>query len=285
MSNRLFVKNAHRTKSNRRGNAYKNPRSGSKAAKLRSQKSSLNAAKMAAVRTIANATSAGFLGIEKKFLDMAKTETVISAAAALTGGEMDPSATSGPGGGSGGCIGCLSCPAQGDSEQGRDGKRFVIDSLILKGYVRFYPTATTGVLDPVKVFVAVVLDTQTNGAQMDSEFCFKNFLGSEETNINPVKNLLSGNRFRILKSAVYDLTPHGAFAASATFAANSVRRDFDWYLPFKGGLRVSLKDGDLNSGQNADVANVVDNSLHVIAFSTEANKAYISYNARIRFQG
>lgn len=285
MSGRLFVKKTVRTKSNRRGTSYKNPRSGSKAAKLRSQTSSLKAAKMAAVRTLANATSAGFLGIEKKFLDMARTEVAISAAAALTSGEVDPSATSGPGGGSGGCIDCLSCPAQGDSEQQRDGKRFVIDSLILKGYVRFYPTATTAVLDPVKVFVAVVLDTQTNGAQMSSEDCFKNFLASEETAICPMKNLLSGNRFRILKSQTYDLTPQGVYAAGANFASNSVRRDFDWYFPFKGGLRVSLKDGDSNSGQNATVANVVDNSLHVIAFATEASKAYISYNARIRFQG
>lgn len=239
---------------------------------------------MAAVRALANAATQGFLGIEKKFLDMARTEIAIGAAAALTGGEYDPSSISGPAGGSGGCIGCLSCPAEGDSEQQRDGKKFVIDSLILKGFVNNAGTATSAIEDASKVFVAVVLDTQTNGAQMNSEDCFKNLSGVALLNANPTKNLLSGNRFRILKSQVFDLTPHGIMTAGANYAANSVRREIDWYIPFKGGLPVRLKDGDANSGKNADVANVVDNSLHVIAFATVAGTS-LAYNARIRFQG
>lgn len=246
-----------------------------KKAKLSNQKKSLKAAKMAAVRQLANAATAGFLGIEKKFLDTAKADTAVASAAALTGGEYDPSS---------GCTGCLSCPSEGDNEQQRDGKKFVIDSLIIKGYVRNEKTTGDGVEASTKVFLAIVLDTQTNGAQMNSEDCFKNLLGTAAGVVNPMKNLLSGNRFRILKSQVFDLTPHGAFAASATYGANEVRREFDWYIPFKGGLPVRLKDGDLNSGKNADVANVVDNSLHVIAFSTLTG-ALIGYNARIRFQG
>lgn len=243
--------------------------------KLAAQKTTLKKAKLAAVRQLANATTAGFLGIEKKFLDTARADANISAAVALTGGEQDPSA---------GCTGCLSCPAEGDNEQQRDGKRYVIDSLILKGYVRYDETTSRAPVDSVKVFVAVVLDTQTNGAQMNSEDCFKNLLAVAAGNVCVTKNLLSGNRFRILKSQVYDLTPVGVAGTVATLAHFGTRRDFDWYIPFKGGLRVSLKDGDANSGKNADVANVVDNSLHVIAFATDAN-AIIGYNARIRFQG
>lgn len=242
--------------------------------KLAAQKKSLKSAKMAAVRQIANAATAGFLGIEKKFLDMAKAEAAIGAAVALTGGEYDPSS---------GCTGCLSCPAEGDSEQQRDGKRFVIDSLIIKGYVRRDEDANEAVSDAIKVFIAIVLDTQTNGAQMNSEDCFKSLGAAAGLNVCPTKNLLSGDRFRILKSQVYDLTPIGSGPAGA-LAFNSVRREFDWYIPFKGGLRVSLKDGDANSGKNADVANVVDNSLHVIAFSS-STVTKIAYNARIRFQG
>lgn len=259
-------------------------RSKSAKAKLAGQKKSLKAAKMAAVRQLANASTAGFLGIEKKFLDMARTDIAVGSVAALTGGEYDPTSTSGPAGGSGGCIGCLSCPAEGDSEQNRDGKKFVIDSLILKGHIDNPGTATTAWEPPTKVFVAVVLDTQTNGAQMSSEDCFKNLAADSGLNISCTKNLLSGNRFRILKSHVFDVTPYGVSAASTNYASNSVRREFDWYIPFKGGLPVRLKDGDANSGKNADVANVVDNSIHVIAFATR-DGAYIGYNARIRFQG
>jgi len=228
-------------------------------------------AKTSAARAIANAVTMGFMGIEKKFLDTAKADTSIGAVAALTGGEYDPSA---------GCTNCLSCPAQGDTEQSRDGKRIVIDSLIIKGYVRTDPAAASTQSVPVKVFVAVVLDTQSNGAQLNSEDVFKNLSNNVLANVDVTKNLLFGSRFRILKSQVYDLTPIGMSAASATVAHYGMRREFDWYIPFKGGLQVNM-----NAGTTADVANVIDNSLHVIAFSTVDAVPKIGYNARIRFQG
>jgi len=234
--------------------------------------------KISAARAVANAVTMGFMGIEKKFLDTAVLAATVGTNAALTGGEYDPSATSGPGGGSGGCVGCLSCPAQGDTEQSRDGKRIVIDSLILKGFLSSAESASEAAEGPTKVFMAVVLDTQTNGAQLNSEDVFKSFGAAGYLNSTPLKNLLFGSRFRILKSQSYDLTPMGVAAAGA-LAHNAVRRDFDWYIPFKGGLPVNL-----NAGTTADVANVIDNSIHVVAFAT-ASGVSIAYNARIRFQG
>lgn len=269
MSRRLFVKNTVRTKSNRRSVGAKSARSGAKLAKLRGQSSSLKSAKMAAARSIANAVTAGFLGIEKKFLDCSKSLTAITAASTLAGGEYDPSS---------GCSGCLSCPAQGDSEQQRDGKRIVIDSLILKGFVHNPGSASAAFEAESKVFIAVVLDTQSNGAQLDSEAVFKSLGATDVLNVCPTKNLLSGNRFRILKSQVFDLTPIGV-ASAGNLAFNATRRDFDWYIPFKGGLQVNL-----NAGTTAEIANVIDNSLHVIAFATLAG-CNIAYNSRVRFQG
>jgi len=231
----------------------------------------LKRSKISAARQVANAVSMGFLGIEKKFLDMTKSEGAVQAATALTGGEYDPST---------GCTNCLSCPAQGDTEQSRDGKRIVIDSLIFKGYVA-NPAVDTSAdpLSPRKIFVAIVLDTQTNGAQMSSEECFKSLGNAAPLNVCPTKNLLSGNRFRILKSQVYDLTPTGFAGTTATYGYNATRREIDWYIPFKGGLQVNL-----NAGTTADVANVIDNSIHCIAFATVADTV-LAYNARIRFQG
>jgi len=229
-----------------------------------------NASKMAAARVLANASTAGFLGIEKKFLDTALADTAVTAAAALTGGEYDPSS---------GSTGCLSCPAQGDTEQSRDGKRIVIDALVLKGYVNQGSSVGEAPEADLKIFVAVVLDTQTNGAQLNSEDVFKSLSNSLATAVCPMKNLLFGNRFRILKSHVFDVSPQGIAPASATLAHNALRRDFDWYIPFKGGLPVNL-----NAGTTADVANVIDNSIHVVAFATDTG-ASIGYNARIRFQG
>jgi len=242
--------------------------SSKKKAKLAKQKKSLNKSKIAAARVIANAATAGFLGIEKKFYDTALADTAISSATALTGGVMDPSATS-----------MISTPVQGDGEQNRDGKRIVIDSLIFKAHVSNSGTATEAVNGlPTKVFLAIVLDTQTNGAIMTSEACFKSLAAQAASNVDVMKNLLSGKRFRILKSQVFDLTQNGAYAAAANFASNGVARTVDWYIPFKGGLPVNF-----NAGTSANIANVVDNSIHVVAFTTTS--AELGYNARIRFQG
>jgi len=227
--------------------------------------------KISAARAVANAVTMGFMGIEKKFLDTSRSDSNIAAVAALTGGEYDPTT---------GCTGCLSCPAQGDTEQSRDGKRIVIDSLIIKGYVRKDAVTSQAPQEGIKVFLAVVLDSQTNGAQLNSEDVFKSLGAADALNANPMKNLLFGSRFRILKSHVFDVTPTGITDTAATVAQMGVRREFDWYIPFKGGLQVNL-----NAGTTADVANVIDNSLHVVAFSTVNNVPKLAYNARIRFQG
>jgi len=231
--------------------------------------------KVAAARVIANATTAGFLGIEKKFLDTYVAPTAIGSAAALTSGMYDPVSVA-----VGGCVSCISAPGQGSSEQQRNGKQCTIDSVVLKGFVENAFSSGTAVEAATKVFVAVVLDTETNAAQCASEAIFKNVSGSVQLAADPAKNLLGGNRFRILKSQTYDLTPSGAFPAGANYAANSVRRDFDWYIPFKGGLPVHFNA----TGTDANIANVVDNSIHVVAFATLAG-ANIAYNARVRFMG
>jgi len=53
--------------------------------------------------------------------------------------------------------------------------------------------------------VAIVLDTQTNAAQMNSEDCFKNTAGLAAAAVVPHKNLLFGKRFRILKERLFNM--------------------------------------------------------------------------------
>jgi len=76
-------------------------------------------------RAMLNRRTAGFLGIEKKFYDTGLTSAALTAPTDATGGEHDPSSTS-----------MISTPAQGDSEQNRDGKRIVIKSVQITGVVR-----------------------------------------------------------------------------------------------------------------------------------------------------
>lgn len=223
-----------------------------------------------AARAMLNTTTQGFLGIEKKFYDTALAPTALSVATDATSGECDPSATS-----------MISTPAIGDGEQNRDGKRIVIKSVQVKGFIDL-PASMGSALIPlpgVQVFVALVLDTQSNGAQMNSEDCFKNLSGDARNNVCLMRNLLANERFRVLKSQVIELTPNSIAQFDATHVTyNGCSKAFDFFVPLD--LPVNF-----NAGSTSTIAAVVDNSLHVIAFATTNNPSAptISYNARIRF--
>lgn len=225
-------------------------------------------------RALLNRRTAGFLGLEKKFFDTAVALVAVPAPTDATGGEFDPTALPA-------ATLCLSAPAQGDGEQNRDGKRIVIKSVQVKGVCRV-PPAELQAAPPTstKVFVALVLDTQTNGAQLNSEDVFKNLSAEAAQNTDLTRNLLFGSRFKILKSGVFDVTPASmSHFAVDSFSYSGIACEFDWFVPLE--LPVNF-----NAGTTAVIANVVDNSLHMIAFSTNATLGpTIGYNARIRFMG
>lgn len=224
-----------------------------------------------AARAMLNSTTQGFLGIEKKFYDTFLAPTNLGASTDATGGEYDPSATS-----------MISTPAVGDGEQNRDGKRITIKSCQVKGFVDLTGATANGTIPQLancKVFVALVLDTQSNAAQMNSEDCFKTMTGDARNNVNMLRNLLYAERFRVLKSEVIDLTPNTLTGTAAnTYSFSGVSKCFEWFIPLD--LVVNF-----NAGSTSSIANVVDNSLHIIAYATSGapTQPTISYNARIRF--
>jgi len=218
-----------------------------------------------------NRASMGFLGIEKKFYDSALVFATLTAPTDCTGGEHDPSATS-----------MISTPTQGDGEQQRDGKQIACDYVEIKGMCATVPTEVLA--NPpqgCKVFLALILDTQSNGAQMNSEDCFKNFGASASQATTPLRNLLFGRRFRILKSEILDLDAKTIFFVAANVIGTAGSRAiFSWFVPLRG-LKINF-----NAGTTASIANVVDNSLHMIAWCDSADMAPgLSYNARLRFMG
>jgi len=86
----------------------------------------------------------------------------------------------------------------------------------------------------------------------------------------------------VLATEKLDMTPVTlSHFAVDSFSQVGVVKPFEWYYKFKKPLVVNF-----NSGTTASVANVVDNSLHVIGFTTNGTSANsIVYNARIRFIG
>jgi len=132
------------------------------------------------------------------------------------------------------------------------------------------------------VFVAIVLDTQTNAAQMNSEDCFKNTAGLAAAAVVPHKNLLFGKRFRILKERLFNMDVKTlSHFADDSFSWAGQRKYFKWFIPLNG-MKVKF-----NGGTTESVANVIDNSIHVIAYASNITGVAptISYASRLRFVG
>lgn len=210
----------------------------------------------------------GFTGIERKFYDVSLASTAIPSPADATGAELDPSATL-----------CLTTIAQGDGEQNRDGRNCVVQSIYVNGVIRCAPQANQTATDtPAKIYVAMVLDTQTNGAQLNSEDVFTNPSASGTLAANPLRNLQYSQRFRVL-SKFECVMPHPniAFDGTNIEQQGSVK---EFQLSWRGALKCQY------TGTTSDIANQADNSVHIIAYCSDTGQVpTLFYNARTRFVG
>lgn len=216
-----------------------------------------------------NYRTGGYIGIEKKFYDTSQS-VALAAPTDCSGGEVDPTT-----------INCLSAPPIGDDEKSRDGRKIVAKYLQIKGEV-VQPALANQVAGTasLRVFVACVLDTQTNGAQMNSEDCFTNPNATAGRAADPLRKLEYAERFKILKSEVFVLEPAWAAWDGTNIEVAGTSKAFDWYIPLKN-LKITF-----NGGTTAVIGSVMDNSIHMIAFATSAtNGPTINYNARMRFVG
>lgn len=214
------------------------------------------------------------LAVEKKFFDYALTASAIANPTDATGGEKDPAT-----------INCLNGVNQGDGESRRDGRQMVMDSLIVHGRITSNSqSAQLGADNSTKVFVAVVLDKQTNKVQLNSEDVFANPSASNTTAADPFRNLQNVQRFRVLKSKTFTLET-SAIASTETSGSTTsyiqagVEKSFKFYIPLKG-MEVNFVSVNGNCGD------ISDNSIHLIAYCTStALSPEISYQARLRYYG
>lgn len=216
-------------------------------------------------RYASNVRTGGFLGIETKFYDTARVGAALITNTNAAGGEHDPAT-----------VNCISAPAQGDTEQNRDGNRIMIKSYHINGVITAPVVAQTSGSQGKEVFVALVLDKQTNGAQLNSEDVFTNPSGDAALTCHVQRNLQYSSRFEVLGQQV--LTANNASVGSTGTSSYSLPFRFDGFrdipVQFKGGATA------------AGVSGVADNSLHIIAWESGSNQDYtINYNSRVRFQG
>lgn len=220
----------------------------------------------------ANTRTGGFLGIEKKFLDTFLDAGNLNAEIGAVSGEHDPV----------GIWASFNGMQTGTGESDRDGRQIIMDSLYITGMI-WAPSVTGTIIahDSPAVFIAVVLDKQTNGVKLNSEDVYKNTSGQAEMAAYPVRNLQHIKRFRVLKTLRITIPQRTYFGDAVSGDMSGVAIPFECYTKLNG-MKTNYK------GTTANISEIVDNSLHLIAWSSTLFATFpynISYNARLRFYG
>lgn len=215
-----------------------------------------------------NVRTAGFLGIENKFYDTARTALSLTAPTNAAGAEVDPVT-----------VNTISAPAQGDGESNRDGRCIKINSIHINGNVfTSAQSAQSSADEGTIIYIALIQDMQTNGAQLNSEDVFTNPGAIAGLAANPFRDLQYSRRFKVLAKKVITLINPNLGGAAAAFIQNGITKPFMFNL--KCNIPVNF------TATTEGVSSVADNSLHLVAYCSDTTTApQIRYNSRIRFVG
>ena len=209
----------------------------------------------------------GFTGIEKKFVDYTLNGAALTTIWA--GGEQDE-----------GTALSMSAIGQGDGESQRDGRVATLHSWFVKGFfTNSEIESSVAPLADTLVRIAVVLDKQSNGAQLNAEDVFDTVGASQD--VNSVKNLQNSARFKVLKDmtrVVQNARANTNEGAVNLFAQGQTFTPFKMGGVFNPPIRVN------HTGTGATIATCADNSIHVIATGTQTT-GLLSYRSRVRFTG
>ncbi len=220
---------------------------------------------------VINPRVGGFLGIELKFYDQKLINGTINAPTDASAGEQDPSATL-----------LMNTVTQGDGESQRDGRKMTMRSIYIDGQVNVGSQSSKNTADAgTQIFIALVLDTQTNGATIASEDVYSNVGADSITAASPMRNLQFTKRFKVLATRHFKLQN-----TSMTNDSGSTGGVIIAGLTQRFKIYKKLNVETQFSATTETVANIIDNSLHLIAYCSSVTLApTISYNSRLRFVG
>lgn len=220
-------------------------------------------------RRVANPRTGGFLGQELKFYDQKLVNSAILTNTNGSGIEADPSATV-----------LLNTVTEGNGEKQRNGRKMIMKSIFVSGTVTMAPdNDLTAPEIGADIAIWLILDKQTNGATIDSENVFVNPSVDISGGTSLLRNLQFSSRFRVLAKATFTMQRPSMSGDSTNFDQGGLVRKFM--------LSANLRNMPVLFSDTAEtVANIIDNSLHILATCTSAVMTpTITYNSRLRFVG
>lgn len=207
---------------------------------------------------------------ERKYFDTTLANTAIPASADWTATEFDlvlPANTFN-----------LCSPGPGTAINQRVGRKILVHAIKIRGVLNFtIVTAQTQVPASPTIRLVVFQDKQTNGAQAQGEqIMAAPGTAAAQNAISSYQNLANFGRFQVLKDKVYRFNDGVAVnnASATTVSADYGSIPFKFNINFRKPVVVHF-----NATGTALVADIVDNSFHIIANADTAGSG-ISYEAR-----
>ena len=212
------------------------------------------------------------LHVETHYFDFSRGTLAFASTADATGGELDPATKN-----------CLNAIQQGAGRNNRLGNRLLVKRIYITGVVnrpdQEIASNEAGLPAPASVYIALVRDKQTNGAQMNSEDCFTNDSSSSVLASCPLRDTEHLARFDVLKVVRIDFQPAGVSSNLSTITVASGQM-----VQFTMMVQ-NMNDVVEYTGTAGTVADISDISYHMIGWTSNTEAAEdITYQGRISFQ-
>jgi len=221
---------------------------------------------------------------EMKYFDCDRSATALTAVTTTwpAGTLVDPGTTLDLGAAAVATPACLVAPTVGAALNQRVGRKIVIHKVKVHGEI-IVPaqTAQAAADNAFKGRIILVVDQQTNAAPMTSAQLLRDGTAAD-TVIGSFQNPNNFGRFRVLKDKMFTISNLN-LAGSPTTAdviQSGIKMNFKFAVNFKKPLVVHF-----NATNGGTVADIVDNSLHIVAgIDNNAYAPTISYYSRVCYK-
>lgn len=205
---------------------------------------------------------------ERKYFDSENTGTAIAVSGTTwAGGELDPTT-----------LNTLFCPTQGDDYNNRSGRKIQVLAIKMRGYLQCVKQADqTGGDNPLLARIILVQDRQTNAAQLNAEDVILS--GGANVAHSMFQNPAFFGRFRVLKDKTIVLQNPNSTYDGTNLEVNGITKPFKMNIKFRKPVVMHF-----NSTNGGSVADIVDNSFHMIGNASNGDLAVsILYKCRTTF--
>ncbi len=216
-----------------------------------------------AFRMARNLRTGGFIGRELKFIDSERNTTLTQNAVA--GAEMDPTSSL-----------SISAVPQGTGESERIGRVTWVKQVLVQGHINV-PNSTSYTETGGYLHIWLVIDKQTNGAQLNSEDVLA-APAQAALSVDAFQNLQYSDRFKVVKKKKVVVPP---LPITHTGSANVVgSNDIGFQFYYKCHVKQEF------TGTGGTVSDMSTNSFHVIAIGAGTlPECTLRMRYRVRYLG